>query len=257
MKKKKIIVAVSGGFDPLHIGHARLFQEAKKLGDELVVILNNDNWLASKKGYVFMHEKERTEIIKRIAGVKRVILTKHKKNDPDRSVSRELTRLKPDVFANGGDRKSLAHIPEVEICKRYGIKMVFNVGHGGKVQSSSWLTGKIAGKSTYDARPWGFEEVLNAHPKYWVKMLTIEKGKRFSLQTHRYRDEVWVCVAGTLEAIVGNTKRTMNVGDVIVAKRGSKHRLGSKKGGTIVEVATGPRVVEDDYRRLEDDFGRN
>ena len=44
-KKKKIIVAVSGGFDPVHVGHIRLFKEAKKLGDELVVILNNDNWL--------------------------------------------------------------------------------------------------------------------------------------------------------------------------------------------------------------------
>ena len=46
-KKKQIIVAVSGGIDPLHIGHVRMFEEAKKFGDKLVVILNNDNWLLS------------------------------------------------------------------------------------------------------------------------------------------------------------------------------------------------------------------
>ncbi len=61
--KRKIVVAVSGGFDPIHIGHVRLFQEAKALGDELVVILNNDNWLALKKIHVFMPQTERKEII--------------------------------------------------------------------------------------------------------------------------------------------------------------------------------------------------
>ena len=48
--KKKVVVAVSGGFDPVHIGHVRMFQRAKALGDELVVILNNDHWLRKKKG---------------------------------------------------------------------------------------------------------------------------------------------------------------------------------------------------------------
>ena len=52
-KKKKKIVMVSGGFDPVHIGHVRLFNEAKKLGDELVVVINNDNWLHFKKGFAF------------------------------------------------------------------------------------------------------------------------------------------------------------------------------------------------------------
>ena len=50
-KKKKIVVAVSGGFDPIHAGHVEMFWEAKALGDELVVILNNDNWLRKKKNY--------------------------------------------------------------------------------------------------------------------------------------------------------------------------------------------------------------
>ena len=68
MTNKKII-AVSGGFDPIHVGHVRMIQEAASLGDELVVILNNDHWLMKKKGYVFMPQDQRKEIIEAIAGV--------------------------------------------------------------------------------------------------------------------------------------------------------------------------------------------
>jgi len=143
--KKPVVVAVSGGFDPLHIGHVRMFQEAKKLGDELVVILNNDNWLADKKGSPFMPEAERKEIIEAIAGVDRVVITDHTEGDPDRSVCRILRDINPDVFANGGDRHPDGDpVPEVELCKALGIELHYNVGTGGKVQSSSWLINKAA-----------------------------------------------------------------------------------------------------------------
>lgn len=145
--KKPIVVAVSGGFDPIHIGHVRLFQEAKKLGDELVVILNNDNWLADKKGKPFMPGVEREEIIQAIKGVDRVVLTDHAPGDPDRSVCRALRAIKPNIFANGGDRHPEGDpVLEVELCKELGIKMVYNVGEGGKVQSSSWLIAKATQK---------------------------------------------------------------------------------------------------------------
>jgi D-beta-D-heptose 7-phosphate kinase/D-beta-D-heptose 1-phosphate adenosyltransferase len=151
MEKIKI-VAVSGGFDPIHFGHVRMFQEAKKLGDELVVILNNDNWLADKKGKPFMPGVEREEIIQAIKGVDRVVLTDHVPGDPDRSVCRALRSIKPDIFANGGDRHPEGDpIPEVELCKELGIEMVYNVGAGGKVQSSSWLIAKAA-KNTADEK---------------------------------------------------------------------------------------------------------
>ncbi|PWB38239.1 MAG: hypothetical protein C3F02_04510 [Parcubacteria group bacterium] len=136
--KKTISVAVSGGFDPLHIGHVRMFRAAKKLGDNLTVILNNDNWLKVKKGFAFMPEKERAEIIRNIKWVDQVVITTHKPNTKDMSICKELTRIKPNIFANGGDRK-LGNIPEVPVCRRHHIKMVFNIGHGGKIQSSSWL----------------------------------------------------------------------------------------------------------------------
>ena len=145
--KKRIVVAVSGGFDPLHIGHIRYFEASRKLGDELVVILNNDNWLMEKKEYVFMPEQERKEILKALRVVDRVVLTSHTKNDPDRSVNRELRKIRPDIFSNGGDRKPTGDpVPEVSVCRELGIKMVYNLGRGGKVQSSSWLAQKLIEK---------------------------------------------------------------------------------------------------------------
>lgn len=150
--KKKIVVAVSGGFDPIHIGHVRLMKEAKKLGDELVVILNNDNWFKIKGREMFMSEKDRKEIIESISYVDRVVITKHKPTDKifDRtskeySVCKELQSIKPDIFANGGDR-FLDDVPEVSLCKELGIKTVFNVGKGGKVRSSSDLLKSYSNK---------------------------------------------------------------------------------------------------------------
>lgn len=129
---------VSGGFDPVHIGHVRLFQEAKKLGDELIVVLNNDNWLKLKKGFVFMPEHERKEIIEAFEAVDRVVLSHHPKNTKDISVIEDIRSLRPHIFAKGGDRHS-GNIPEVEICNEVGCVIINDVGWGGKVQSSSGL----------------------------------------------------------------------------------------------------------------------
>jgi D-beta-D-heptose 7-phosphate kinase/D-beta-D-heptose 1-phosphate adenosyltransferase len=147
MKKKKIIVAVSGGFDPIHVGHIDMFREARALGDELVVILNNDNWLMLKKGNIFMPEKERKEIIESLRMVDRVIITKHESDTKDISVCRELEEIRPDIFANGGDRKPDGDpAPEADLCQKLGIKAVYNVGAKGKIQSSSWLVEKYLKK---------------------------------------------------------------------------------------------------------------
>lgn len=138
--KRPAVVAVSGGFDPIHIGHVRMFNEAKKLGDRLVVILNNDHWIKKKKGAAFMPDYERKEVIEAIASVDEVILTSHSENTEDMSVCAELEKLCPNIFANGGDRKpDGVPVPEVSVCEKIGCKMIYNVGHGGKIQSSSWL----------------------------------------------------------------------------------------------------------------------
>jgi D-beta-D-heptose 7-phosphate kinase/D-beta-D-heptose 1-phosphate adenosyltransferase len=137
-EKSPVVVAVSGGFDPIHVGHVRMFQEAKKLGDRLIVILNNDNWLRKKKRHVFMPDHERKEVIASIAAVDEVVITNHPENPDDMSVCETLRIVRPHIFANGGDRHA-GNVPEVSVCEEIGATMVYNIGSGGKVQSSSWL----------------------------------------------------------------------------------------------------------------------
>lgn len=143
-KNRPVVVAVSGGFDPLHVGHLRMIREAAALGDRLVVILNNDVWLRRKKGHVFMPQEERREILLGLRYVDDVLVSTHADEptgDPSvdalhMSVVRELLILEPSIFANGGDRDEA--IPEYAVCQDLGIEMRFGVG-GGKVQSSSEL----------------------------------------------------------------------------------------------------------------------
>ena len=104
IKKRKKTVMVSGGFDPLHIGHVRYIQEAKKLGDRLVVVLNNDNWFKVKGKPVFMSDKERKEIIEALKCVDEVVISSHSADTNDISVCQEILKIRPDIFANGGDR---------------------------------------------------------------------------------------------------------------------------------------------------------
>ncbi len=146
-------IAVSGGFDPIHIGHIEMMQEARKLGDKLVVIVNNDNWLKKKKGFAFMNEQERKAIVAAIRYVDEVVITSHPENPEGAeamSVSQSLEIVRPNVFANGGDRdeknaadpnSSLYH--DIKTCERLGIQMVYNVGKSGKIQSSSELVKKV------------------------------------------------------------------------------------------------------------------
>ncbi len=144
-------VAVSGGFDPIHIGHVRMFATAKALGDRLVVIINNDNWLRKKKGFVFMPQDERKELIEALRMVDEVVITKHIANTDDMSVCDALREVKPDIFANGGDR-TRENIPEVPVCQEIGCEMIFSVGQGGKVQSSSWLLEEFARQHREDSK---------------------------------------------------------------------------------------------------------
>ncbi|MCL5667046.1 MAG: adenylyltransferase/cytidyltransferase family protein [Patescibacteria group bacterium] len=137
-------IAISGGFDPVHIGHIELMQEAKALGGRLVVILNNDNWLKKKKGFAFMNENERKAVIEAIRYVDEVVITQHPASPDDMSVCAALEKIKPDIFANGGDRKPDGDpIPEVELCEKLGIQLVYNIGKSGKIQSSSALVRKV------------------------------------------------------------------------------------------------------------------
>ena len=137
-------ICVSGGFDPLHVGHIKMIRAAKNfvsgsLTPRLVVILNSDSWLMRKKGYIFMPFDERKEILLSNRNVNGVAWV----NDEDNTVCEALQRIRPDHFANGGDRTD-ENTPEMDLCLKYGIGLVFNIG-GGKVQSSSELVARSLG----------------------------------------------------------------------------------------------------------------
>jgi D-beta-D-heptose 7-phosphate kinase/D-beta-D-heptose 1-phosphate adenosyltransferase len=149
----KVLVAVSGGFDPIHVGHIRLIKEASKLGDCLVAIVNNDDFLIRKKGFFFMPLEERLEIVGAIKGVSKVFGAV----DEDDTVCKSLEIIKPQIFANGGDR-TIRNIPEVEVCRRLGIKMVFGVG-GEKIRSSSSLLEQLY---------WKFKRKINGERGRWL-----------------------------------------------------------------------------------------
>ena len=137
MKKKAIIV--SGYFNPIHKGHIEYFNNAKKLADELFVIVNSDYQRLLKGSKKFQEEDERMFIVSNIKAVDKVILS----IDKDRTVCKTLNHIFKNyeteyvlVFANGGDQKN-STIPERSICEKVGITLVD--GLGDKVQSSSWL----------------------------------------------------------------------------------------------------------------------
>ena len=130
----KKTVAVSGYFDPLHVGHIEYLEMAAQLGDELIVIVNNDRQAALKKGESFMEEKDRVRIVQALKCVDRAVLSV----DEDRTVCESLRSIKPDIFANGGDRAN-HEIPEAKVCRENGIEIID--GLGDKIRSSSDYTG--------------------------------------------------------------------------------------------------------------------
>jgi len=125
-------VCTSGYFDPLHVGHIECFEQAKALGDWLVVIINNDYQAYLKKGKSFMSEQDRFKIISSLKCVDEVIIA----IDKDKSCCESLKLVNPDIFAKGGDRFA-NEVPEKIVCDELNIKIVDNLGE--KIRSSSEL----------------------------------------------------------------------------------------------------------------------
>ena len=142
MKKTYDFALVSGGFDPVHVGHLRMFQDAKNLSENVIVLLNNDEWLMKKKGKPFMNEGQRKEILDEFKSISKVII----QTKSDRSSSRaieEFVHNNPDktvCYCNGGDRSNIRNIREADICNKLGVTLEFGIGGNTKIESSRQLS---------------------------------------------------------------------------------------------------------------------
>jgi len=132
----KKTICVSGYFTVLHTGHITMFEEAKKLGDKLIVIVNNNSQQINKKGKLIHDANDIKYIIERLNMVDEVIIA----IGEEKSVCKTLEALKPDIFANGGDRTS-ENIPEIATCEKNNIEMIYGIGKE-KTNSSSELISK-------------------------------------------------------------------------------------------------------------------
>ena len=137
----KNVIIVSGGFDPVHKGHIRMFREAANLGHQVIVGLNSDEWLSRKKGKPFMKWDERAEILESCKFVTQV-LSMNDSDDTASDIIKQVANLYKNqdmniYFANGGDRGK-GNVPELDTCKDLNVVMLWNIG-GGKIQSSSLL----------------------------------------------------------------------------------------------------------------------
>lgn len=145
----KIVIA-SLYANPIHSGHIDYLIGASKVGDYLVVIVNNDNQVKVKGSVPFMDEQQRCKIVQNIKGVDLAVIA----SDQDGTVINSIRTLHnlgkteyPDcamIFAKGGDR-TLENIPEAKVCEELGIEMVFGVG-GEKTESSSSLIKEVVEK---------------------------------------------------------------------------------------------------------------
>ena len=255
------VVVVSGGFDPLHSGHIAYLKEARALGDRLIVAINSDDWLESKKGRFFMPQSERAEIVKNLAFVDRVYAN-NPEDDKDGSckgVLRKLLNTMPDVelvFANGGDRTS-TNIPEMQINnKRLSFK--FGVGGSDKKNSSSWILKEW--KYFTEKRVWGEFSNLFEDDKVKVKELIIEPGQGISYQRHFKRSELWFVSKGIInvkhalasEGPDDPRVHTLKTDDQIHIRVGDYHQAFNPftEPCHIIEIQYGEETDEADIERL-------
>ena len=145
---------VSGYFSPLHVGHLDMIDAAAELGDEVIVIVNNNAQQVMKKGKVIIDEADRLRVVQALRAVDHAIVAV----DEDRTVSASLAKIAEDfgdyslIFANGGDRQP-EFVPEAAVCEANGIELRFGVGGNNKADSSSRINVEL-----------GLEDELSAPP---------------------------------------------------------------------------------------------
>lgn len=242
------IVLVTGGFDPLHSGHIEYFKAARQLGNLLIVGINSDAWLARKKGQAFMPASERKAIIENIYQVHKVI----EFNDDDNSAVDAIRKVKEIypkhqiVFANGGDRTK-DNIPEMVFDD---VEFAFGVGGEDKKNSSSWILQEWKAPKT--ERTWGYYRVLHDVSGTKVKELTVNPGKRLSMQKHKHRAEFWFVSEGVATVKWDeHGQTTIKKHDTDVIYKEEWHQLinNTDRPLKIIEIQYGEACDESDIER--------
>tara|TARA_B100001173_G_C15848413_1_gene487654 strand:+ start:43 stop:819 length:777 start_codon:yes stop_codon:yes gene_type:complete len=250
------VIIVSGGFDPLHSGHIAYFEAAKDYGDKLIVALNSDSWLESKKGKFFMPFNERKAIVNSISFVDEVIDFKDDDMGSCINALEKAKNLYPNdelFFANGGDRNN-SNIPEMSVS---GIEFIFSVGGDDKKNSSSWILKNW--QYYHEERLWGSFYNLFEEDQVKVKELIVHPGKGMSFQKHYKRSEIWMVSKGA--CIVNFSKDDPNQKEKIQLNKfdhylvpvGDWHQITNPFNETchLIEIQYGEACIEEDIERTE------
>ena len=254
------VVLVTGGFDPLHSGHIEYFKEAKKLGDKLVVAVNSDAWLTRKKGRPFMPFEERIKIIEALDIVDQTtyVMNDDKHDDAGGAIFHTFATNSniEIIFANGGDRTK-GQVPEEEQWgKDPRVTFVYGVGGTNKMNSSSWILAEWKAPKT--ERVWGYYRVLHESGKeVKVKELTVEPGKRLSMQRHEKRSEHWFVDSGVATVYTLDSSSDVELLGVYEKHQslhipvGTWHQLSNEHTEPLklVEIQYGTNCVEEDIER--------
>lgn len=250
------IVLVTGGFDPLHSGHIACFNNAKMLGNILIVGINSDDWLTRKKGKAFMPFSERKAIVGNLRMVDYVIDFDDSDNSSRQAINFVRSRWPANtiVFANGGDRTQ-DNIPEMDV-QDSNLEFAFGVGGEDKQNSSSWILEEW--KSPKVVRPWGCYKILHQNGKeIKVKELTVAPGQCLSMQKHQERSEHWFVAQGAAEIYTVNKSSDYEFIGILRkhqslhVKKGEWHQLCNpfKEPLRIIEIQYGTNCVEEDIQR--------
>ena len=250
---------LSGGFDPVHVGHLAMIKEANEIAEEVVILLNSDKWLKRKKGKPFMVESQRAQILEEFESVSRVIIQMDDDDDSSNNAITSFAKNNPKktiCYCNGGDRSNEKKIREATVCKENNVDLIFGIGGVHKLESSSNLTKNYL--SEIEIRPWGNFHIIAKGNGYQIKEMNVNPKNKQSLQKHKHRSEYWQVIEGEGKVYLEDSEIKLKPGDNIFIPKGSLHRLENTQSHNllIVEIQIGKIISEDEIERIEDDYGR-
>lgn len=246
--KSLVVVGTLHALDHTHLKELVLLRERT---EHMVIII--EPHATAKSDTVLLHPEAQRAVLMGLGVANDVLHISSSKSSEH--VAKLLKKLQPTHFARIG--KGAAVRPqERRVCVAHDITVLptKRARHGTAVHS--WFLENVTEVLSTDHRPWGNMDFHRANMHFWVKTIRVSPGQRTSLQSHASRAEIWVMVEGDIQAQVGERVIELKQNDIVTIPLGVVHRLSSRGGGTIFELAVGPNVREDDIVRYADDYNR-